>query len=207
MHWLLVLHCVLFQVVEEFKAVEEVILSFLYLICVFLWLQCIPVPDINKPQSTHSFAMTCIWIHLNRKAQNDNSKLQIPIPHSLKLHHEYVPQDTGTRNMSSTYYYVCANASCLVDFSNSHCEIRPWVCRTIRSPCCVTPTVPTRNASPCRWASWSRRSMATALWGSTCLGSTVWHKGPWPLCQWTCWIHSQYMQRWGMEKLPLYRKI
>lgn len=34
--------------------------------------------------------MTCIWIHLNRKAQNDNSKLQIPIPHSLKLHHEYV---------------------------------------------------------------------------------------------------------------------
>lgn len=53
--------------------------------------QCIPVPDINKPQSTHSFAMTCIWIHLNRKAQNDNSKLQIPIPHSLKLHHEFVP--------------------------------------------------------------------------------------------------------------------
>lgn len=35
--------------------------------------------------------MTCIWIHLNRKAQNDNSKLQIPIPHSLKLHHEFVP--------------------------------------------------------------------------------------------------------------------
>ncbi|KAF3849726.1 hypothetical protein F7725_019445 [Dissostichus mawsoni] len=52
--------------------------------------ECIPVSDINKPQSTHSFAMTCIWIHLNRKAQNDNSKLQIPIPHSLKLHHEYV---------------------------------------------------------------------------------------------------------------------
>uniref|UniRef100_A0A8V5FTE8 Mediator of RNA polymerase II transcription subunit 23 n=1 Tax=Melopsittacus undulatus TaxID=13146 RepID=A0A8V5FTE8_MELUD len=48
----------------------------------------IPVPDINKPQSTHAFAMTCIWIHLNRKAHSDNSKLQIPIPHSLKLHHE-----------------------------------------------------------------------------------------------------------------------
>uniref|UniRef100_A0A671RGY3 Mediator of RNA polymerase II transcription subunit 23 n=1 Tax=Sinocyclocheilus anshuiensis TaxID=1608454 RepID=A0A671RGY3_9TELE len=29
--------------------------------------ECIPVPDINKPQSTHAFAMTCIWIHLNRK--------------------------------------------------------------------------------------------------------------------------------------------
>ncbi|KAI1240951.1 hypothetical protein IHE44_0009403 [Lamprotornis superbus] len=48
----------------------------------------IPVPDINKPQSTHAFAMTCIWIHLNRKAHSDNSKLQIPIPHSLKLHHD-----------------------------------------------------------------------------------------------------------------------
>jgi mediator of RNA polymerase II transcription subunit 23 len=56
--------------------------------CVCVSLQCIPVPDISKPQSTHAFAMTCIWIHLNRKAQNDNSKLQIPIPHSLKLHHE-----------------------------------------------------------------------------------------------------------------------
>nr|XP_020042455.1 mediator of RNA polymerase II transcription subunit 23 isoform X3 [Castor canadensis] len=52
--------------------------------------ECIPVPDINKPQSTHAFAMTCIWIHLNRKAQNDNSKLQIPIPHSLKLHHDLI---------------------------------------------------------------------------------------------------------------------
>lgn len=58
--------------------------------------QCIPVPDINKPQSTHSFAMTCIWIHLNRKAQNDNSKLQIPIPHSLKLHHEYASLIRGS---------------------------------------------------------------------------------------------------------------
>ncbi|ELW69423.1 Mediator of RNA polymerase II transcription subunit 23 [Tupaia chinensis] len=52
--------------------------------------ECIPVPDINKPQSTHAFAMTCIWIHLNRKAQNDNSKLQIPIPHSLNLHHDLI---------------------------------------------------------------------------------------------------------------------
>ncbi|XP_063048727.1 mediator of RNA polymerase II transcription subunit 23-like, partial [Engraulis encrasicolus] len=49
--------------------------------------ECIPVPDINKPQSTHSFAMTCIWIHLNRKAQSETNKLQIPIPHSLRLHH------------------------------------------------------------------------------------------------------------------------
>lgn len=40
--------------------------------------------------------MTCIWIHLNRKAQNDNSKLQIPIPHSLKLHHEYASLNNWT---------------------------------------------------------------------------------------------------------------
>ncbi|KAJ8355952.1 hypothetical protein SKAU_G00187460 [Synaphobranchus kaupii] len=58
-----------------------------------------PVPDINKPQSTHAFAMTCIWIHLNRKAQNDNSKLQIPIPHSLKLHHEFLQQSLRNKSL------------------------------------------------------------------------------------------------------------
>uniref|UniRef100_A0A5F8H8I9 Mediator of RNA polymerase II transcription subunit 23 n=1 Tax=Monodelphis domestica TaxID=13616 RepID=A0A5F8H8I9_MONDO len=68
--------------------------------------ECIPVPDINKPQSTHAFAMTCIWIHLNRKAQNDNSKLQIPIPHSLKLHHE------------STLAY-CFQVSCMGNFTHT----------------------------------------------------------------------------------------
>uniref|UniRef100_A0A673KK54 Mediator of RNA polymerase II transcription subunit 23 n=1 Tax=Sinocyclocheilus rhinocerous TaxID=307959 RepID=A0A673KK54_9TELE len=65
--------------------------------------ECIPVPDINKPQSTHAFAMTCIWIHLNRKAQNDNSKLQIPIPHSLKLHHDLPMTDYKIALLCNAY--------------------------------------------------------------------------------------------------------
>ncbi|TSO15222.1 Mediator of RNA polymerase II transcription subunit 23 [Bagarius yarrelli] len=75
--------------------------------------ECIPVPDINKPQSTHSFAMTCIWIHLNRKAQTPDpqtptakSKLQIPIPHSLKLHHEFLQQSLRNKSLPMTDYKI-----------------------------------------------------------------------------------------------------
>ncbi|XP_070556294.1 mediator of RNA polymerase II transcription subunit 23-like isoform X2 [Ptychodera flava] len=54
----------------------------------------LPVPDINKPQCTHAFAMTCIWIHLNKKAQNrdarfarkpgDDTAEQRALPHGLQ---------------------------------------------------------------------------------------------------------------------------
>lgn len=127
--------------------------------------QCIPVPDINKPQSTHSFAMTCIWIHLNRKAQNDNSKLQIPIPHSLKLHHECVPRTfvsslvsflAGSQSVP-LWHPLSSSGSC-----SSRCATKPWACRTTRSPCSATPTAPTRSASRCPWASWWRPSTGTA---------------------------------------------
>ncbi|XP_068610263.1 mediator of RNA polymerase II transcription subunit 23 [Brachionichthys hirsutus] len=68
--------------------------------------ECIPVPDISKPQSTHSFAMTCIWIHLNRKAQSGKSKLQIPIPHSLKLHHEFLQQSLRSNTLGMSDYKI-----------------------------------------------------------------------------------------------------
>lgn len=130
-----------------------------------LLLQCIPVPDINKPQSTHSFAMTCIWIHLNRKAQNDNSKLQIPIPHSLKLHHEYVRQNiplssngrNGIFSLILPLRPLSSSGSC-----SSRCATKPWACQTTRSLCSATPTAQTLSASHCPWASWWRPSTATA---------------------------------------------
>ncbi|TNM95059.1 hypothetical protein fugu_017818 [Takifugu bimaculatus] len=81
--------------------------------------ECIPVPDINKPQSTHSFAMTCIWIHLNRKAQNDNSKLQIPIPHSLKLHHEFLQQSLRNKSLGMSDYKIAL--LCNAYSTNSEC--------------------------------------------------------------------------------------
>ncbi|CAG01794.1 unnamed protein product [Tetraodon nigroviridis] len=81
--------------------------------------ECIPVPDITKPQSTHSFAMTCIWIHLNRKAQNDNSKLQIPIPHSLKLHHEFLQQSLRNKTLGMSDYKIAL--LCNAYSTNSEC--------------------------------------------------------------------------------------
>uniref|UniRef100_UPI00358E3817 mediator of RNA polymerase II transcription subunit 23 isoform X2 n=1 Tax=Myxine glutinosa TaxID=7769 RepID=UPI00358E3817 len=68
--------------------------------------ECIPVPDISKPQSTHAFAMTCIWIHLNKKAQSDHSKLQIPIPHSLKHHHDFLQQSLRNKNLTMIDYKI-----------------------------------------------------------------------------------------------------
>ncbi|KAA0709014.1 Mediator of RNA polymerase II transcription subunit 23 [Triplophysa tibetana] len=85
--------------------------------------ECIPVPDINKPQSTHAFAMTCIWIHLNRKAQNDNSKLQIPIPHSLKLHHEFLQQSLRSKSLPMTDYKIAL--LCNAYSTNSECFTLP----------------------------------------------------------------------------------
>ncbi|KAK2498471.1 hypothetical protein MC885_016082, partial [Smutsia gigantea] len=84
---------------------------------------CIPVPDINKPQSTHAFAMTCIWIHLNRKAQNDNSKLQIPIPHSLKLHHEFLQQSLRNKSLQMNDYKIAL--LCNAYSTNSECFTLP----------------------------------------------------------------------------------
>ena len=46
----------------------------------------IPMADVNKAQSTHRVASTCIWIHLNKKAQTDKVKLPRPIPYALQEH-------------------------------------------------------------------------------------------------------------------------
>ncbi|KAL3868089.1 hypothetical protein ACJMK2_040926 [Sinanodonta woodiana] len=43
-------------------------------------------PDISKAQSTHAMASTCIWIHLNKKAQTDKVRLLRPIPNALRDH-------------------------------------------------------------------------------------------------------------------------
>lgn len=48
----------------------------------------IAMPDVAKAQSTHGVAATCIWIHLNKKAQTDTIKLPRPIPHALQEHCE-----------------------------------------------------------------------------------------------------------------------
>ena len=48
----------------------------------------LPIPDLKRPQSTHAMAVTCIWIHLTKKAQTEVVQLQRTIPHALKKHVE-----------------------------------------------------------------------------------------------------------------------
>ncbi|XP_072689989.1 mediator of RNA polymerase II transcription subunit 23 isoform X7 [Canis lupus baileyi] len=105
----------IFFVLFQFASFPHMVLS--------LHQKYIPVPDINKPQSTHAFAMTCIWIHLNRKAQNDNSKLQIPIPHSLKLHHEFLQQSLRNKSLQMNDYKIAL--LCNAYSTNSECFTLP----------------------------------------------------------------------------------
>uniref|UniRef100_A0A287D8Q6 Mediator of RNA polymerase II transcription subunit 23 n=1 Tax=Ictidomys tridecemlineatus TaxID=43179 RepID=A0A287D8Q6_ICTTR len=105
----------IFFVLFQFASFPHMVLS--------LHQKCIPVPDINKPQSTHAFAMTCIWIHLNRKAQNDNSTLQIPIPHSLKFHHEFLQQSLRNKSLQMNDYKIAL--LCNAYSTNSECFTLP----------------------------------------------------------------------------------
>lgn len=52
----------------------------------------LPVPDFNQPQSTRQMAMTCIWIHLTKKAQSEQTTLQWNVPAKLRAHHEFLHQ-------------------------------------------------------------------------------------------------------------------
>jgi len=45
------------------------------------------LPNINSSSCTFKMAVTSIWIHLSKKAQNE--RLQRPIPHALSAHIEY----------------------------------------------------------------------------------------------------------------------
>ncbi|XP_020291253.1 mediator of RNA polymerase II transcription subunit 23 [Pseudomyrmex gracilis] len=50
----------------------------------------LPIPDYSQALCTHQMAITCIWIHLLKKAQSEHSNIHRPIPHTLKVHHEFL---------------------------------------------------------------------------------------------------------------------
>lgn len=60
----------------------------------------LPVPDCNKPICIHQMAVTCIWIHLLKKAQTEQLNIQRPIPHTLKVHHEFLQHLVSNPNLS-----------------------------------------------------------------------------------------------------------
>ncbi|XP_041358001.1 mediator of RNA polymerase II transcription subunit 23-like [Gigantopelta aegis] len=80
----------------------------------------IPMPDVSKADSTHTMASTCIWIHLNKKAeQSDKQKLQRPIPFGLKSHLEFLKKTMNTKNLSLndfTIALLCNAYSTNTDF-------------------------------------------------------------------------------------------
>ncbi|XP_034947212.1 mediator of RNA polymerase II transcription subunit 23 [Chelonus insularis] len=50
----------------------------------------LPLPDCNQALCTHQMAITCIWIHLLRKAQSEHANIHRPIPNALKTQYEFL---------------------------------------------------------------------------------------------------------------------
>ncbi|XP_064625436.1 mediator of RNA polymerase II transcription subunit 23-like [Lineus longissimus] len=68
----------------------------------------LPIPDVNKAYSTNAMAVTCIWIHLNKKAQNEKVKLQRPVPMTLKAHTDFLLQSlhSNSKSLPMTDYRI-----------------------------------------------------------------------------------------------------
>uniref|UniRef100_T1KM10 Mediator of RNA polymerase II transcription subunit 23 n=1 Tax=Tetranychus urticae TaxID=32264 RepID=T1KM10_TETUR len=63
----------------------------------------LPVPDITKPICTHTFAISSIWTHLLKKAENEPQKMIRPIPNCLRLHVEFLHQSFMSSDLPATY--------------------------------------------------------------------------------------------------------
>ncbi|XP_064486798.1 mediator of RNA polymerase II transcription subunit 23-like isoform X1 [Ornithodoros turicata] len=68
----------------------------------------LPFPDVNKPHCTRVLAITSIWVHLMRKAQQEKVRLQRPLPQALQTHLEYLQQwfvtNQSTMNFGNDYW-------------------------------------------------------------------------------------------------------
>ncbi|XP_050057825.1 mediator of RNA polymerase II transcription subunit 23-like [Aphis gossypii] len=86
----------------------------------------LPVPDTSNALCTHQMAVTCIWIHLLRKALMDNIKFHRPIPLALKAHHDYLQMLVQPSNsalcMGSDYRVPLL---CNAFSTNNECLSRP----------------------------------------------------------------------------------
>ncbi|CAH1171324.1 unnamed protein product [Phaedon cochleariae] len=67
----------------------------------------LPVPDFNQPQCTRQMAVTCIWIHLTKKAQTEQTGITWPVPNKLRAHHDFlqhlVPPSNTALAMGNDY--------------------------------------------------------------------------------------------------------
>lgn len=59
----------------------------------------LPFPDVTKASATHALAITSIWIHLMKKAQFEQVRLQRPLPKALKGHLEELQQSLVSNDL------------------------------------------------------------------------------------------------------------
>ncbi|CAG9771045.1 unnamed protein product [Ceutorhynchus assimilis] len=109
------------------------------------------VPDFNQPQCTRQMAMTCIWIHLLKKAQSEQSNISWPLPNKLRSHHEFlqhlVPPSNSSLAMGNDYRIALL---CNAYSTNQECFSKPMAAlvETIQgntktgTPNCPLPTCP-----------------------------------------------------------------
>ncbi|KFM78815.1 Mediator of RNA polymerase II transcription subunit 23, partial [Stegodyphus mimosarum] len=86
----------------------------------------LPFPDVTKASSTHALAITCIWIHLMKKAQLEQVSLQRRLPPALTAHLEYLQHSLSNNNLShslNTDYRI--SLLCNAYSTNQECFTRP----------------------------------------------------------------------------------
>ncbi|KAL3284506.1 hypothetical protein HHI36_018665 [Cryptolaemus montrouzieri] len=61
----------------------------------------LPIPDLKQPKCTRQMAMTCIWIHLMKKAQStDGISVTWPVPPKLRIHYDFLQHLVSPNNQS-----------------------------------------------------------------------------------------------------------
>ncbi|GFY44212.1 mediator of RNA polymerase II transcription subunit 23 [Trichonephila inaurata madagascariensis] len=62
----------------------------------------LPFPDVTRASSCHALAITSVWIHLMKKAQVEQVRLQRRLPVALSGHLEYLQNCLNSDNLSHT---------------------------------------------------------------------------------------------------------
>ncbi|OQR66851.1 mediator of RNA polymerase II transcription subunit 23-like [Tropilaelaps mercedesae] len=80
----------------------------------------LPFPDVTDPSCTHKLAVTCIWVHLMKKAQGERG-MQRPVPQALSVHLETLQQALSQHQTSDYWTSLLCNAYS----TNVECFSRP----------------------------------------------------------------------------------
>ncbi|KAL1517084.1 hypothetical protein ABEB36_000893 [Hypothenemus hampei] len=104
----------------------------------------LPVPDFSQSQCTRQMAMICIWLHLMRKAQCEQTKVNWPLPARLRSHHEFLqhllpPNNTSFGTVNDYRVALLCNA---YSTNNSESYALPMTALIEAIKACPKPGVP-----------------------------------------------------------------